>query len=60
MYLVKNTASLRLTYQIRLLVFRAMEGDEELVIRIPRGCAVSRPLRKLLRQSRGRLRIEAV
>lgn len=45
-FLFKNVTALRLTYQIRLLAFRARESRRKLIIRVPSSLLIfsSRPL----------------
>jgi len=51
-YLIKGTSNLRLTYQIRLLTFAALDDKARLVIVLPKSSRISRDLRSHLRQYR--------
>jgi hypothetical protein len=48
-FLLKFVPRLRLTYQIRLLTFGAEQSGVRLVIRVPKGCRLSAPLRDFVR-----------
>jgi hypothetical protein len=48
MYLVKNVAKLRATYQIRLLAFKAVSKKMKLIIRVPAHCEFSASLEELM------------
>jgi hypothetical protein len=58
--LLKNVSGLRLTYQIRLLTFRALSSQKTLIVKIPKGCMVHQSLRDFAAQSPGIIRIEEV
>lgn len=55
MYLIKNVSTLRATYQIRLLAFRAVEQKKHLVIRVPAACTFDRSLLDLMKLCKGRV-----
>jgi len=59
-FLLKNVSSLRLTYQIRLLAFRAKDQGRKLVIRVPANCTVHLTLRDFQREHPKVVRIEKV
>ena len=59
-YLIKHVSHLRLTYQIRLLVFLAGERGTRLIIRVPSGCRTSEKLTSFLRANRRQVRMEKV
>jgi hypothetical protein len=59
-YLFKNVPSLRLTYQIRLLTFRATETNRKLVIRVPKRCKIDSSLRDYVTGFPKTIRIERV
>ncbi len=59
-YLFKKVSRLRLTYQIRLLTFGAGESGARLLIRVPKRCEVSAPLRDFLRDNKEFVRMERV
>lgn len=48
MYLIKNVSSLRATYQIRLLAFKAVETGQQLVLRVPHSCVFHSSLDELM------------
>ena len=50
LFLVKNVTFLRLTYQIKLLTFRAFESKLKLVIQIPSKCKLHDALRDYQRE----------
>jgi hypothetical protein len=56
--LAKNVSHLRLTYQIRLLTFRAGETQSLLVIKVPTRCKLSTDLQAFVKQHRRIVRIE--
>ena len=58
--LLKNVSSLRLTYQIRLLAFRAKDTGRKLVIRVPEYCAIHPSLRDFQKEHCKIVRIEKV
>lgn len=49
LYLVKNVGSLRATYQIRLLTFRAASEGLKLVIKVPKACRFHHSLLDLVK-----------
>jgi hypothetical protein len=59
-YLFKNASTLRLTYQIQLLSFRAIESSSKLVIRVPRACRIDPALRAFQKEHSKAIRIEKV
>lgn len=59
-FLIKNVSSLHLTYQIRLLTYRALETGRRLVIRVPNICKVHPTLRDFQREHSQYIRIEKV
>ena len=59
-YLLKRVSLLRLTYQIRLLTYMAMQADGHLTIRVPKGARTSTDLRGFLREHRRVVRLEKV
>jgi hypothetical protein len=60
LYLIKKVQSLRLTYQIRLNVFRALRTGSKLVLRIPKDCALYPDLRDFQKEHSKVLRVERV
>lgn len=56
--LAKHVSSLRATYQIRLLAFRAVQERKKLVIMVPEHCAIHRTLRQLVNELPKTIRIE--
>ncbi len=59
-YLFKNVSSLRLTYQIRLLVFFAQDHGRRLVIRVPSYCKPHPSLRAFQKEHSKTLQIERI
>lgn len=59
-FLLKNVSSLRLTYQIRLLAFRAKDQGRKLIIRVPTNCKVHPTLRAFQAKHANVVRIEKV
>lgn len=59
-YLFKNVSELRLTYQIRLLAFRAFSGHRKLVLRIPLHCSLQFNLKCFIKKYPKIVRIEKV
>jgi len=51
LYLVKNVTSLRATYQIRLLAYRADTEGLKLIIKVPSSCEFQRSLLDLMKKS---------
>jgi hypothetical protein len=58
-FLLKFVSRLRLTYQIRLLALGAERSGVRLVIRVPKGCRLSAPLRDFMKAHKV-LKIERV
>jgi hypothetical protein len=58
LYLIKSVTSLRLTYQIRLLAFRAMESKMVLIIKVPKHCDIHPSLRAYLKEFPKLVRME--
>ena len=56
--LVKNASALRLTYQIRLLTFRAIELRKKLVIEVPKHCTIWPSLNEFQREHSHVIRIQ--
>lgn len=48
MYLIKNVSTLRATYQIRLLAFKAVDEGKKLVLRVPIACKFDKSLNELI------------
>ncbi len=59
-YLLKNVSLLRLTYQIRLLTFRATDTKKNLVIRVPKRCIIHPSLKDFVGEFTKAVRIERV
>lgn len=47
MYLIKKVSKLRATYQIRLLLYRAVQSGAMLVIDVPKSCELTGSLQRL-------------
>jgi hypothetical protein len=58
--LLKNVSALRLTYQIRLLTFRAVETGRKLIIEVPKESSIHPDLRDFLKDYPKNVRIEWV
>ena len=56
--LVKNVSTIRATYQVRLLVFKAVETGKKMVIFLPKYCQVDRTLRELAKEFPKTVRVE--
>ncbi len=60
LYLLKNVSLLRLTYQIRLRTFRAMETNCKLIIRVPKMCEIHSSLTRFRQENSKIIQIEKV
>jgi len=58
--LIKNVSTIRATYQIRLLAFKAVETRKRLVITIPKHCQLDNTLRDLMKELPKTVRVEKV
>jgi hypothetical protein len=58
LYLIKNTSQLYLTYQIRMLAFKAQSRGQKLVIRLPKEAKVHGSLRGFVREMASLVKIE--
>jgi len=56
--LVKNVSTMRATYQIRLLAFKAVESKKKLVIIVPHHCRIDHTLRDLMKNLPNIVRVE--
>lgn len=57
MYLIKNVSELRATYQIRLLLYRAVQEGLKLVLDVPKECKLSSDLKALAKEHRRNLEV---
>lgn len=57
-YIIKNVSELRATYQIRLLLFRAVKLQKKLILVIPESCLVFPDLTKLISENEKTVLIE--
>lgn len=57
LYLIKNVSGLRATYQIRLLLYRAVQEGMKLVLDVPKACRLSDDLKALASEHRRNLEI---
>jgi len=57
MYLIKNVSSLRATYQVRLLLYRATQEGAKLVLDVPEACVLSSPLKALIKENRRHIEV---
>lgn len=60
LYLFKSVSRLRLTYQIRLLAFRAAQENKKLVLRVPKNCRLDRALSVFIKDLRPIVQVERV
>lgn len=51
LYLIKNVSSLRSTYQIKMLTFRAASEGLRLVLKVPRDCVYHPSLLDLIKRT---------
>jgi hypothetical protein len=58
MYLIKNVGEFRLTYQVRLLTYRALSEGMKLVIQLPKDAKVHASLRSFIINTDGLVKIE--
>ncbi len=58
LYLFKNVAKLRLTYQIRLLTYRAMDTGMPLIIKVPTHCDIHPSLGAYVKEFSKMMRVE--
>jgi hypothetical protein len=59
-YLFKNTSTLRLTYQIRVLTFQAADAGGQLIIRLPISCRIHSTLREFANQHSKFIKLETI
>jgi hypothetical protein len=57
-YLIKNVAVLRATYQIRLLAFKAVQSQKKLMLKVPPSCQFHASLRGLIKMTGKTIRRE--
>ncbi len=57
-YLLKKVSIMHATYQVRLLAYRALAMNGQLVIRVPTGCKVGESLSTFRREHPGLVVIE--
>jgi len=60
LFLFKNVSAMRLTYQVRLLAFRASESGKKLIIQVPKHCKVHPSLRRFADELPQAVRIQKV
>ena len=60
LYVLKNVSVLRLTYQIRLLTYRATQEKKKLVLRIPKICKLDRSLTAFIKELNPVIQVEKV
>lgn len=60
MCLFKNVTELRATYQIRLLLYRAVSEGKKLIVEVPEACVLSAPLAELTEKYSEHLEISRV
>ena len=59
-FLLKNVSKMRLTYQVRLLTFRASESKKKVIIQVPKQCKIHASLRDFVQEFPKAIRIERV
>ena len=57
LYLIENVSHLRATYQVRLLLYQAIQEDKKLVLDLPKVCVLSVPLKNLIKENRQHLEV---
>ena len=50
-YLIKNVSTLRATYQIKLLTFKAAETRKKLMLKVPKACQFHASLKELIKMT---------
>lgn len=58
MYLIKNVSEMRLTYQIRLLTYRAYRQQGKLILRLPQQAQVAESLKRFVSSNKKLISIE--
>jgi len=58
--LFKNVSALRLTYEVRLLTFRASKSHKKLIVQVPRHCKIHPSLREFAKELPKAIRVEKV
>ena len=48
-YLIKNVSTLRATYQIKLLAFKAVDSHKKLMLKVPKHCRFQDSLKELIK-----------
>jgi len=51
-HLFKSTLALRATYQVRVLLFRAVQEGRKLVLNVPKDCVIHDDLKALMKRHR--------
>ena len=59
-FLIKNVSTLRATYQVRLLAFKAIQSYKKLVIKVPRTCQFHPSLKNLMKEAGSKIKREDV
>jgi hypothetical protein len=47
-YLIKNVSTLRATYQIKLLAFKAVKSHKKLMLKVPKHCRFQDSLQEMI------------
>jgi hypothetical protein len=50
-YLIKNVSTLRATYQVKLLVFKAIQNHKKLMLKVPPPCQFHTSLKDLIKMT---------
>jgi hypothetical protein len=59
-YVLKTASTLHATYQVRLLLFKAVKTGKKLVLRVPKSCKLCSDLVALRREHPSRVLVERV
>lgn len=58
LYLIKNVSEMRLTYQIKMLVYVAHSQGKKVIVQLPKHASIHASLREFVRNSNGVVKIE--
>jgi hypothetical protein len=50
-YLIKSVSTLRATYQVRLMAFKAVQTHKKLMLKVPRTCQFHTSLKELIKMT---------
>lgn len=57
MYVFKASSSLRTTYQIRMLLYKALLDNKKLELHVSSGCVISKDLKSLIAMHRKNIQV---